>query len=120
MFRFGHRRGKGKFLDVFGKETGTVKGKRVATIERVASKLALTESFEGFQDETGRAILGRPTAVVLFGELQARARQDRAGSARRTGALHGKLDRSARPCGTPSIRPRDDRSNAGRPNGLCP
>ncbi len=53
MFRFGYRRGKGKFLETFGSDTGTPKERRrAATIERVASRLAATESFEGFQDET--------------------------------------------------------------------
>jgi hypothetical protein len=59
MFRFGLRRGKGEFLEIFGGDAGTTKDRRkLATIERVASKLAETGSFEGFQDETARAILG--------------------------------------------------------------
>ncbi len=59
MFRFGHRRGKGRFLETFGGDTGTTKErKRIATIERVAHKLADTGSFEGFQGETPRAVLG--------------------------------------------------------------
>jgi hypothetical protein len=59
MFRFGHRRGKGKFLETFGGDAETTKGRRRgATIERVATKLAETQSFERFQDETARAILG--------------------------------------------------------------
>src|SRR5262245_17575156 len=59
MFRFGHRRGKGKFLETFGGNTGTARERRKAvTIERVATKLAENESVEGFQDETTRAILG--------------------------------------------------------------
>ena len=59
MFRFGHRRGKGKFLDTFGDDTGTAKDRRrAATIERVASTLANTVWFEGFQGETEQAILG--------------------------------------------------------------
>ncbi len=59
MFRFGHRRGKGKFLETFGSDTRTPKERRrAATIERVASRLAETESFEGFQNETTRAIIG--------------------------------------------------------------
>jgi hypothetical protein len=59
MFRFGHRRGKGNFLQTFGGETATSRErKRAATIERVASALAKTEEFAGFQDETSRAILG--------------------------------------------------------------
>ncbi len=59
MFRFGHRRGKGKFLETFGSDARTTKDRRKsATIERVATKLVETESFEGFQDETAQAILG--------------------------------------------------------------
>ncbi len=59
MFRFGWRRGKGKFLETFGNDTGTPKERRRATtIERVVSTLAKTEKFEGFQDETTQAILG--------------------------------------------------------------
>ena len=59
MFRFGHRRGKGKFLETFGRESGTPKERRrAATIDRVASKLAETKSFEGFQGDTEQAILG--------------------------------------------------------------
>ena len=41
MFRFGHRRGKGKFLETFGGDSGTPKERRrAATIERVAATLA--------------------------------------------------------------------------------
>jgi len=59
MFRFGHRRGKGKFLDTFGGDSGATKGrKRAATIERVVSKLAAAIAFEGFEGEAERAILG--------------------------------------------------------------
>jgi hypothetical protein len=59
MFRFGHRRGKGRFLETFGGATGTTKErKKTATIERVANKLADTGSFDGFQGETAQAVLG--------------------------------------------------------------
>ncbi len=59
MFRFGHRRGKGKFIETFGSETGTEKERRrAATIERVANRLAGAESFENFANETEQAILG--------------------------------------------------------------
>lgn len=59
MFRFGHRRGKGRFLETFGSDAGTTRERRrAATIDRVANKLAETESFEGFQDTAARAILG--------------------------------------------------------------
>ena len=59
MFRFGCRRGKGKFLETFGGEaTGVRERKRAATVECVASKLAERETFEDFDGETGQAILG--------------------------------------------------------------
>src|SRR6266540_1886134 len=49
MFRFGHRRGKGNFIETFGGDVGTAKERRrAATIGRVANKLAETEPFEGF------------------------------------------------------------------------
>lgn len=59
MFRFGHRRGQGKFLEVFGSGASTSKErKRAATIERVASTLGTTDGFEGFRSEPEQAILG--------------------------------------------------------------
>lgn len=59
MFRFGQRRGKGKFLDRFGGGSGTARERRrAATIERVSSTLAETAWFESFRGETEQAILG--------------------------------------------------------------
>lgn len=59
MFRFGHRRGKGRFQDTFGGESGTPgERRRAATIERVAAKLASSPQFDGFQGEPEQAILG--------------------------------------------------------------
>lgn len=59
MFRRGHRRGRGKFLETFGSDTGTDRERRkTATIDRVACKLAENTSFLGFDAEVGRAILG--------------------------------------------------------------
>src|SRR3989304_7562525 len=59
MFRFGHRRGKGKFLETFGGDAGTAREKKqAASVERVASTLARTDTCEGFADDTERAILG--------------------------------------------------------------
>src|SRR4029453_3378368 len=58
-FRFGHRRGKGRFLEVFAGDAGPAKARRrAATIERVASTLADTTSLEGFRGDTEQAILG--------------------------------------------------------------
>lgn len=59
MFRFGQRRGKGRFLETFGPRTGTAKErKQAATIERVANKLAETNKFVGFEGPAEQAILG--------------------------------------------------------------
>jgi hypothetical protein len=59
MFRFGQRRGKGRFLETFGASTGTTKErKQAATIGQIAGKLAKDGGFEGFDTEIGRAVLG--------------------------------------------------------------
>ncbi len=48
MFRFGHRRGKGRFLEVFGGEGTARERRRGATIERVAGILAGQSELNGF------------------------------------------------------------------------
>ncbi len=58
MFRFGHRRGKGRFLDTFGGDGTASEKKNVATIDRVASVLSEREPFEGFETDVERAVLG--------------------------------------------------------------
>ena len=59
MFRFGDRKGKGKFLDTFGAGDGTPSQRRQsATIKRVAESLAAADGLKGFDDEVERAILG--------------------------------------------------------------
>ena len=60
MFRFGHRRGRGKFLDTFVvPETGTLRQRRqAATIERIAGALAENDNFVEFEGEVEKAILG--------------------------------------------------------------
>ena len=59
MFRFGHRRGKGKFLDTFGKDTLTLTRKRkVATIDGISEKLAREGDLEGFEGDVESAVLG--------------------------------------------------------------
>jgi hypothetical protein len=58
MFRFGHRRGKGRFLETFGGDGTTSEKKKAATIDRVASVLAEKAPFTGFETEVERAILG--------------------------------------------------------------
>jgi len=58
MFRFGYRRGKGKFLETFGGDAiGSRERKRAATVERVSVRLSERETFEGFDGETEKAIL---------------------------------------------------------------
>ena len=59
MFRFGERRGTGKFLPTYGSSTGTPsQRRRSATIERVSERLAGTNDLRGFDGETEKAILG--------------------------------------------------------------
>ncbi len=58
MFRFGHRRGKGKFLDTFvpqGSTSGQRRGR--PTVKLIAEKLSQSHGFEGFDSDMGRAIL---------------------------------------------------------------
>lgn len=61
MFRFGHRRGKGRFLEEFSPVDGTAaRMKRSTTVEAVARKLSEDggNGFQGFDGEAERAILG--------------------------------------------------------------
>ena len=59
MFRFGQRKGRGKFLATFGSGIGkSIEQKRSATIERISNKLAGTEELVDFDGETEKAILG--------------------------------------------------------------
>ncbi len=59
MFRFGVRRGKGRFVETFGNGSGNAREQRQsATVDRVAAVLSQTSNFEGFTDETSRAVLG--------------------------------------------------------------
>lgn len=59
MFRFGKRRGKGRFLDTFSDGAKTSKmAKQAANIDRVASVLAGTDNFRGFDDAVTHAVLG--------------------------------------------------------------
>ena len=52
LFRWGHRRGRGKFNAAFNSAG------RKATIESVSEKLASDPRFDGFKEEVGRAVLG--------------------------------------------------------------
>ena len=59
MFRFGERRGKGKFLEIFGDKDGSPSQiRRSATIERIAERLSGTVELCGFKGEAEKAILG--------------------------------------------------------------
>ena len=55
MFRWGNRRGKGKFNETF--RNPSVKK---ATIESVVKCLTESQFFDGFDDGTARSILGDP------------------------------------------------------------
>ena len=66
MFRFGQRRGGGKFLDTFGSGAGTPRQRRQSvTIERVADALAKNENFTAFDGDVEQAILGDSSTVLL-------------------------------------------------------
>ncbi|GEM_PF-265112 len=59
MFRFGHRRGKGRFLDTFGQATPKPQASnRSVTIRQVAARLAQDQRIRGFEDPVGQVILG--------------------------------------------------------------
>ena len=59
MFRYGHRRGKGEFLNTFAPEKKTHKQRRqAATIERIAHTMVENDTFVGFEGEVEKAILG--------------------------------------------------------------
>ena len=59
MFRYGQRRGAGKFLDAFAPSGGTAsERRRAATIEKVATVLSADRHFDGFDGDVEQAILG--------------------------------------------------------------
>ncbi len=59
MFRYGHRRGRGKFLDTYSTGGISKKEKQMNTsIESTANKLRENEAFVGFDSPTTLAILG--------------------------------------------------------------
>ena len=66
MFRFGQRRGRGKFLDTFVPEGGTrPQRRRMATVDRVARSLTAMTDLLGFDDAVERAVLG--DLLLCFG-----------------------------------------------------
>lgn len=56
MFRWGHRRGKGKFLEKYGSDQNNKK--IFATIDGIAKVLGENQGFCGFNTATSKAILG--------------------------------------------------------------
>lgn len=58
LARFGHRRGRGRFVATFGTQTGN--GPRVPSVADVAAALAADDEtgIEGFDDAIGQAVLG--------------------------------------------------------------
>lgn len=62
MFRFGKRRGAGKFLETFVHTTGVrltpTQRRREATVDRVASVLCRNDHFKGFEGAAEQAVLG--------------------------------------------------------------
>ena len=62
MFRFGKRRGAGRFLEAFVYTADTKKThaqrRREATVDRVASVLCKNDHFKGFEGAAERAVLG--------------------------------------------------------------
>ena len=59
MFRYGHRRGAGKFLATYGPKTGTpAQKRRQTTVDSVAAKLRETDELAGFDGKVEQAILG--------------------------------------------------------------
>lgn len=62
MFRFGQRRGRGRFLKTFGPETGSPRERRrMTTVERVAQVLADSPGLAGFNNS--------PVALAILGDL---------------------------------------------------
>ncbi len=55
MFRWGHRRGKGKFLDTYGTHDDK---NSITTINDIQSILCNQQEFEGFNHDATKAILG--------------------------------------------------------------
>ena len=89
LFRWGHRRGRGKFNAAFSSPGGK------PTIESVSEKLAGDPRFDGFKGEVGRAVLGD---LLLTSALENRRHAE--GHSEQVQrcfpiALYGVMDRSA-------------------------
>ena len=87
MFRFGERRGTGRFLETFGAKEGTpAQRRRSATVERIAEKLASSHTFVGFDNPEGKAILG--DLLLCFCLENAKHSQGRDQQVQRIGPAH--------------------------------
>ena len=70
MFRFGWRRGAGKFLKTYGADNGTAsQRRRSATIERVTEKLVSRDNLDGFDGKAEKAILGDLLLCFCLGNV---------------------------------------------------
>lgn len=59
MFRFGNRRGRGKFLETFAPEgTSNRERRQAATVERIVDTLSDSRDFQGLESDVAKAILG--------------------------------------------------------------
>src|SRR2546426_12580728 len=61
MFRWGHRRGRGKFNQTFSDSTP-----KKATINNIAYRLAHNALFQGVEGDTAKAILGDILLAYIF------------------------------------------------------
>ena len=87
MFRFGQRRGAGKFLETFGSSEGTdAQRRRSATVERIAEKLASSRGVATFDSPEGKAILG--DLLLCFCLENAKHSQGRDQQVQRIGPAH--------------------------------
>ena len=87
MFRFGERRGTGKFLARFADATGSpAQQRRSATVARVAEHLAASASFDGFEGDCEHAILA--DLLLCFCLENVRHAQGRNQQVQRIGAAH--------------------------------
>lgn len=87
MFRFGVRRGPGKFLDTFGDKDGTPsQRRRSATVERIANRLSSRGGFDGFDGPIGQGILA--DLLLCFCLENVRHSQGRDQQVQRIGPAH--------------------------------
>ena len=87
MFRFGQRRGAGKFLETFGSSEGSpAQRRRSATVERIAEKMASSRGVAGFDSPEGKAILG--DLLLCFCLENAKHSQGRDQQVQRIGPAH--------------------------------